>query len=63
MPEGVLSLAVDYAPVVIKEKTFWMPKTVKAEQTVPNPKMPVGGQYVAEYSNYQEFKVSTKITY
>jgi len=63
MPEGVLSLAVDYAPVVIKEKTFWMPRTVTAEQTVPNPKMPVGGQYVAEYSNYQEFKVSVRITY
>ena len=63
MPEGVLSLAVDYAPVVIKEETFWMPRTVTAEQTVPNPKMPVGGQYVAEYSNYQEFKVSVRIKY
>lgn len=63
MPEGVLSLAVDYAPVVIKEKTFWMPRTVTAEQTVPNPKVPVGGQYVAEYSNYQEFKVSVRIKY
>ena len=42
MPEGVLSLAVDYTPVVMKEKTFWMPKTVTAEQTVPNPKMPSG---------------------
>jgi len=63
MPEGVLSLAVDYAPVVIQEKTFWMPKTVTAEQTIPNPKVPVGGQYVAEYSNYQEFKVSVRIKY
>ncbi|HEY2169890.1 MAG TPA: hypothetical protein VGJ30_09725 [Candidatus Angelobacter sp.] len=63
MPEGVLSLSVDYAPVVIKEKTFWMPRTVTAEQTVPNPKMPVGGQYIAEYSNYQEFKVSVKMKY
>ncbi|HEY4678700.1 MAG TPA: hypothetical protein VIJ01_16160 [Candidatus Angelobacter sp.] len=63
MPEGVLTLAVDYAPVVIKEKNFWMPKTVTAEQTVPNPKAPVGGQYVAEYSNYQEFKVSVRIKY
>jgi hypothetical protein len=63
MPEGVLSLAVDYAPVVIQEKTFWMPKTVTAAQTVPNPKAPVGGQYVAEYSNYQEFKVSVRIKY
>jgi hypothetical protein len=40
-----------------------MPKTLTAEQTVPNPKVPVGGQYIAEYSNYQQFKVSTKITY
>lgn len=63
MPEGVLTLAVDYAPVVIDGKTFWMPRTVTAEQTVPNPKMPVGGQYVAEYSNYQEFKVSVRMKY
>jgi hypothetical protein len=27
MPEGVLSLAVDYAPVVIKDQTFWMPRS------------------------------------
>jgi hypothetical protein len=59
----VLSLAVDYAPVVIQEKTFWMPRTVTAEQTVPNPKAPVGGQYVAEYSNYQEFKVAVRMKY
>jgi hypothetical protein len=62
-PEGVLSVAIDYAPVEINGKTFWMPRTVTAEQTVPNPKMPVGGQYVAEYSNYHEFKVSVKIKY
>ena len=63
MPEGVLTLAVDYAPVVIKEKTFWMPRTVTAEQTVANPKAPVGGQYIAEYSNYHEYKVSVRIKY
>ncbi len=38
MPEGVLTLAVDYAPVVIQEKTFWMPRMVTAEQTVPIPR-------------------------
>jgi hypothetical protein len=63
MPEGVLTLAVDYAPVLIQQKTFWMPKTVTAEQTVPNSKVPVGGQYIAEYSNYQEFKVSVRMKY
>jgi hypothetical protein len=63
VPEGVLTVRVDYAEVVINEKKFWMPKTLRAEQTVPNPKMPVGGEYIAEYSNYQQFKVSTRITY
>jgi hypothetical protein len=63
VPEGVLTVRVDYAEVAINEKKFWMPKTLRAEQTVPNPKMPVGGEYVAEYSNYQQFKVSTRITY
>ena len=62
-PEGVLSLSVDYAGVEINGKTFWMPKTVTAEQTVPNPKMPVGGQYIAEYSNYHQFNVSVHIKY
>jgi hypothetical protein len=42
VPEGVLTVRVDYAEVVISEKKFWMPKTLTAEQTVPNPKMPVG---------------------
>jgi hypothetical protein len=59
--QGELAVAVDYAPVVINDKTFWMPRTVTAEQTIPNPKVPVGGKYVAEYSNYHEFNVSHKI--
>jgi hypothetical protein len=63
VPEGVLVVRVDYAEAVINEKKFWMPKTLTAQQTVPNPKVPVGGQYIAEYSNYQQFKVSTRITY
>lgn len=60
-PQGELAVAVDYAPVMINDKTFWMPRTVTAEQTIPNPKVPVGGKYVAEYSNYQQFNVSHKI--
>jgi hypothetical protein len=61
--EGVLEVSVDYAPVVINGKTFWMPKTVTAEQTVPNPKHSVGGQYIASYSNYHQFNVSVKFKY
>jgi hypothetical protein len=61
--EGLLAVSVDYAEVVINGRKFWMPKMVKAEQTVPNPKVPVTGQYIAEYSNYHQFNVSVKITY
>lgn len=61
--EGVLEVSVDYAPVVINGKQFWMPKTVTAEQTVPNPKHSVGGQYIASYSNYHQFNVSVKFKY
>jgi len=61
--EGVLTVAIDYAEVEINEKKFWMPRAVKADQTVPNPKMPVTGQYIAQYSNYHQFNVSVKIKY
>lgn len=61
--EGILEVTVDYAPVEIKEKTFWMPKLVTAEQTVPNTKHSVGGQYIASYTNYHQFNVSIKIQY
>ena len=62
-PEGELSVSVDYAPVAINGKTFWMPRKVTAEQTISNPKMPVGGQYVADYSNYHQFNVSVHFQY
>jgi hypothetical protein len=58
--EGELHVAIDYAAVTINDKTFWMPRLVTAEQTIPNPKFPVGGQYIAEYSNYHHFKVSVR---
>jgi hypothetical protein len=61
--EGILEVSVDYDPVVINRKSFWMPKTVTAEQTVPNPRHSVGGQYIASYSNYQQFNVSVKFKY
>lgn len=61
--EGILEVSVEYAPVVINGKTYWMPKTVTAEQTVPSAKHSVGGQYIASYSNYHQFNVSVKIKY
>ncbi len=53
-PAGVLAVQVDYAPVVINGKTYWMPKRVRTEQTQRTSKNPVTGQYVAEYSHYQK---------
>lgn len=61
--EGILEVSVDYAPVMINGKTFWMPRTVTAQQTVPNPRHSVGGQYIASYSNYHQFNVSVKFKY
>jgi hypothetical protein len=60
-PAGVLAVQVDYAKVLINGKTYWMPRTVRAEQTQTTSKNPVTGQYVAEYSHYQKFNVSVKI--
>jgi hypothetical protein len=64
-PAQVLDVSVDYAKVLINGKTFWMPKTVRAEEvmTGPREKQPVKGQYAAEYSNYRKFEVSVEIKY
>lgn len=59
--EGDLEVSVDYAPAEINGQTFWMPKTVTAEQTVPSRTVPIAGQYIASYSNYHQFNVSHKI--
>lgn len=59
--EGELEVSVDYAPAVINGQTFWMPKTVTAEQGVPSRTLTIAGQYIASYSNYHQFNVSHKI--
>ncbi len=61
-PVNALSVSIDYAPVVINGKTFWMPKTVKAVEALGrSTKKPMSGEYIAEYSNYRKFEVSVKI--
>lgn len=62
-PYGVMDVSVDYAEVVINEKTFWMPKTVKVEETLPDSQKPMSVHYIAEYSNYEKFNVSVQIKY
>ena len=43
-------------PVVIQRKNFLDAQDSHSRQTVPNPKMPVGGQYVAEYSTIRNLR-------
>ncbi|PYP93310.1 MAG: hypothetical protein DMG65_01355 [Candidatus Angelobacter sp. Gp1-AA117] len=61
--DGVLAVSVDFAKIEINGKTFWMPRTVRVEQSQPGAKKPVSIQYIAEYSDYQKFNVSSHIKY
>jgi hypothetical protein len=58
--DEMITAVVDYTPVAIGEKFFWMPRRVWAEDTH---KHAVTGQYLAEYSNYRKFDVSADIKY
>jgi hypothetical protein len=61
--DSTLSESIDYAPVVINGKTFWMPKRLSAELTQKSAKAPLVGQYIAEYSNYHKFEVSVRMNF
>jgi hypothetical protein len=51
---------VDYGPVSIDGKPFWMPLRVKSEQTSKRGNQ---GEYTAEYTNYRKFDVASGIIY
>ena len=61
--DGVLNVSVDYAKVEINGRAFWMPRIIRVEQSQPGEKNPMSIQYVAEYSDYQKFNVSSQIKY
>ena len=61
--DGVLTVSVDYAKVEINGKAFCLPVTVRAEQSQSDAKAPVSLQFIAEYSDYQKFNVSSHIQY
>jgi hypothetical protein len=51
---------VDYGEVRIDGKPFWMPTSVKAEQSFKGGEL---GQYLATYTNYRKFEVSSGIVF
>lgn len=56
---GGLDVAVNYAPVTIQEKAFWMPQLVTANRAIPYARF-VSVRYIAAYSNYHHFNVSIR---
>lgn len=60
---GVMTIVINYAPVVLNGKTFWMPKTVQVDEVFDKLKDSMSMHYFAEYSDYQKFDVSVRIKY
>lgn len=60
--ETPIVATVEYGEVTISGKAFWMPLTVRAEQAA-TVKHNEKGEYVAVYSNYRKFEVSSGIVF
>ncbi|HEY4380528.1 MAG TPA: hypothetical protein VGN01_09295 [Acidobacteriaceae bacterium] len=58
---NVLSWAVDYAPVELGGKTFWLAKSVTSDFQDKKQKKPVHLHYEARYSNYHRFTSTSTI--
>ena len=56
---GLWTWSIDYAPVSIGGKTFWMPKTIESE-AIPNDHL-VAWSFVARYRNYHKLEVTSRI--
>ena len=62
--QETLTISVEYAPVTIDGKSFWMPKTVRSEWIVnKTAKIPAIHIFLAEYSNYRKFVARSAIVY
>jgi hypothetical protein len=53
-------VTVDYGPVSIEGKPFWMPRKVECHQSM---KSGSRGEFTAEYRNYRKFDVASGIVY
>ena len=56
---GLWTWSIDYAPVVLDGRTFWMPKAVQSE-AIPNDRK-LAWSFVARYSNYHKLEVTSHI--
>jgi hypothetical protein len=56
---GIVRWSVEFRPVTIGERSFWMPATSRAEAVMKD--SPRRLLYLAEYSNYHKFNVTAKI--
>jgi hypothetical protein len=62
MDPGTLALwtwAVDYAPITLDNKQFWMPKTISTKALAND--IPVSWSFSGDYSNYHKLTVTSHI--
>lgn len=56
---GLWTWSIDYTPVALGGKTFWMPKTIESE-AIPKDRL-VAWSFVATYSHYHKLQVTSHI--
>jgi hypothetical protein len=56
---GLWTWSINYAPVVLDGRTFWMPKTIESE-AIPSDRH-AAWSFVAKYSNYHKLEVTSHI--
>ena len=55
---GVWAVTIDYAPILLGGRSFWMPKTITSSMTAQGPTV---WSFKAAYSNYHKLEVTTRI--
>ncbi len=58
---GVWHLTIDYAPVSLAGKTFWMPSTLTSTATPSGVYTPIVYAFSAHYSDYHKLEVTSHI--
>lgn len=56
---GLWTWSIDYAPIMLDGRTFWLPKTIES-QAVPADHH-AAWSFVAKYSNYHKLEVNSRI--